>query len=76
MPNERSREELERLYEESAQWAMDRGTLEVWGETVSQATQRGITLASFNLVKAYRPEVQIFNELLGRVDKGLTTWAV
>ena len=59
-----SREELERLYEESAQRTMERGTLEVWSEMVSQATQREITLATFAQLKEYRPEVHVFNELL------------
>ncbi len=33
-------------------------------EATPQATQRKITLESFDLVHAYRPEVYIFNELL------------
>ncbi len=39
-------------------------TLEHYKESISQATQRKITLESLDLVHARRPEVQVFNELL------------
>src|SRR5437660_7929861 len=38
--------------------------LEHFMEATAQATQREITLESLALVKARRPEVQVFNELL------------
>jgi Uma2 family endonuclease len=38
--------------------------LEHFMESTPQATQRKITLESFDLVHARRPDVQIFNELL------------
>ena len=47
-------------------------------EPTSQATQREITLESLALVRARRPEVQVFNELLvqypGRAARGLGRW--
>jgi Uma2 family endonuclease len=39
-------------------------------ETTSQATQREITLESFDLLHARRPEVQFFNELLVQYPHG------
>src|SRR6516165_7413900 len=38
--------------------------LEHFMESTPQATQRKITLESFDLIHARRPDVQIFNELL------------
>jgi len=67
MPTEESREELEARYRKAAQdyfrQHMD-GTAPP--ETVSQATQREITLASLDLVTTRRPDVHVFNELLVR----------
>jgi Uma2 family endonuclease len=67
MPTEESREELEQRYRKAAQdyfrEHMD-GTAPP--ETVSQATQREITLASFELLIARRADVHLFNELLVR----------
>jgi len=39
-------------------------------EATTQATQRKITLESFDLIHAKRPEVQIFNELLVQYRRG------
>jgi Uma2 family endonuclease len=64
MPAEESRESLERRYEEAAERYARKLRMEPSGETVSQATQRRITLESMDLVHAQRPDVQTFNELL------------
>ena len=67
MPTEESREELKERYRKAAQeyfrQHMD-GTAPP--ETVSQATQREITLATLDLLTARRPDVHVFNELLVR----------
>jgi Uma2 family endonuclease len=56
---------LRRLaYERAAQEYLRSLPPEHFMEAVPQATQREITLASLALVKARRPEVQVFNELL------------
>ena len=56
---------LRRLaYERAAQEYLRNLPPEHFMEAVPQATQREITLASLALVKAHRPEVQVFNELL------------
>lgn len=39
-------------------------------EATPQATQRKITLESFDLIHAVRPEVQVFNELLVQYPRG------
>jgi Uma2 family endonuclease len=49
-------------------------TLEDLMEAVSQATQRRITLASFALLRTYRPEVQYFNELLVQYPQSGEKW--
>jgi Uma2 family endonuclease len=59
-----SRSELARLYEESAQAYLRSLPLEHFRESTPQATQREITLESLAIVRARRPEVQVFNELL------------
>ena len=64
MATDIDREELERRYEKAAEFAQRRETLQSWGEATAQAVQRGITLASFALVKAHRSDIQFFNELL------------
>ncbi|MCI0684010.1 MAG: Uma2 family endonuclease [Gemmataceae bacterium] len=51
-------------YEESAQAYLRSLPLEHFMEATAQATQREITLESLALVKARRPDVQVFNELL------------
>lgn len=59
-----SRAELEAYYEEEARDYLRLLPLEHFMEATPQATQREITLASLALVKARRPDVQVFNELL------------
>lgn len=54
----------QRAYERAAEEYLRSLPLEHFMEAVPQATQREITLASLALVKARRPEVQVFNELL------------
>lgn len=44
--------------------------LEHFMESTAQATQRTITLESFDLVRTIRPEVQCFNELLIQFPRG------
>ncbi len=66
MATKTSRSELERIYAESAQIAFARGALEKFGETVSQARQRAITLASLDVLRTYNPAVHVFNDLLVR----------
>jgi Uma2 family endonuclease len=51
-------------YEEAAQQYLRSLPLEHFMEATPQATQREITLESLALVKARRPDVHIFNELL------------
>jgi Uma2 family endonuclease len=51
-------------YEEAAQEYLRRLPLEHFIEATTQATQREITLESLALVRARRPEVHVFNELL------------
>jgi Uma2 family endonuclease len=51
-------------YEREAQEYLRRLPLRHFMEATAQATQREITLASLALVKARRPDVRVFNELL------------
>jgi hypothetical protein len=51
-------------YEEEARAYLRSLPLEHFMESTAQATQREITLASLALVKARRPDVHVFNELL------------
>jgi Uma2 family endonuclease len=51
-------------YEEWAQTYLRNLPPEHFMEAIGQATQREITLESLSLVKAHRPEVHVFNELL------------
>jgi Uma2 family endonuclease len=55
---------IEIAYAEAARQYLESLPLEHFMEATSQATQREITLESLALVKARRPEVQVFNELL------------
>jgi Uma2 family endonuclease len=55
---------LEIKYAEAAQAYLRSLPLEHFLEATAQATQREITLESLALVKARRPDVQVFNELL------------
>lgn len=52
------------LYERAEQRYLRSLPLEHFMESITQATQREITLASFALIRASRPDVQCFNELL------------
>jgi hypothetical protein len=51
-------------YEREAQAYLRSLPLEHFMEAIPQATQRKITLESLDLVKARRPDVQVYNELL------------
>jgi Uma2 family endonuclease len=55
---------IEAAYTEYAREYLRSLPLEHFMEATAQATQREITLESLALVKARRPEVQVFNELL------------
>jgi Uma2 family endonuclease len=57
-------------YEKAAQAYLKSLPLEHFMEETAQATQREITLASLALVRARRPEVQVFNELLVQYPHG------
>lgn len=56
--------DLVRFYEEAEQHYLRNLPLEHFMEAYAQGTQRKITLESFDLIRASRPEVQCFNELL------------
>lgn len=56
--------DLVRFYENDARWYSGQLRLEHIMESTPQATQRKISLESFDLVRRARPEVQCFNELL------------
>ncbi len=56
--------ELSRMLDEAAQEYMRRLPPEHYMEAFAQGTQRKITLESFDLIHASRPEVQCFNEIL------------
>jgi hypothetical protein len=53
-----------RFYADDAMWYSAQLTWENLMESTPQATQREITLESFAVIRAARPEVQCFNELL------------
>lgn len=55
---------LEITYEDYAQQYLRRLPPEHFMEATAQATQRKITLESFDLIHAQRSDIQIFNELL------------
>ena len=54
----------ELAYEQEAQAYLKRLPPEHFMEATPQATQRKITLESFDLLHAHCPDVQLFNELL------------
>ena len=54
----------ELAYEREAQAYLRSLPLEHFMEATPQATQRKITLESLDLIRAHRPDVQVFNELL------------
>jgi hypothetical protein len=55
---------IEIAYAEAARKYLESLPLEHFMEATAQARQREITLESLALVKARRPDVQVFNELL------------
>lgn len=57
-------------YEEAARAYMRGLPLEHYAESVGQGRQREITLASLSLLRARRPDVQVFNELLVQYPHG------
>ena len=60
-------------YEEAAEEYFRSLPLEHFMEATTQSTQRKITLESFDLIHAARPDVQVFNELLVQYPKGPKT---
>jgi Uma2 family endonuclease len=64
MPSVKPRGLIEAHYEAAAQEYLRSLPLEHFMEAKGQSTQREITLESLALVKARRPEVQVFNEML------------
>src|ERR1700722_2322865 len=64
MPTELPRALIEVRYYDAAQEYLRNLPPEHFMEATPQATQREITLESLALVRAQRPEVQVFNELL------------
>jgi Uma2 family endonuclease len=56
--------ELVRMYEEAAQRYLRSLPLEHFMEATDHATQRKITLESFDVIREQRPDIQCFNELL------------
>jgi Uma2 family endonuclease len=66
MPTEMPRVMVEIDYEEAARQYMRRLPPEHFMEATPQAAQREITLESLALVKAHRPDVHVFNELLAQ----------
>ena len=51
-------------YDQAAQEYLESLPLEHFMESTSQSIQRAITTESLEILKSYRPEVQLFNELL------------
>lgn len=64
IPNEVSRAALEAYYEAAAQKYLRKLKPEDFAEPGSEGAQRGITLASLSMIRARRPEIQYFNNLL------------
>ncbi|MCC6420958.1 MAG: Uma2 family endonuclease [Gemmataceae bacterium] len=64
MSTTKPRSLIEYTYEAAAQDYLRGLTLENLMEATTQATQRKITLESFDLIHVHRPDLQIFNELL------------
>ena len=64
MASARPRALIAVAYEEAAQAYLRSLPLEHFMEATAQAKQREITLESLALLKARRPDVQVFNELL------------
>ncbi len=64
MPTEYPRQLLSIRYYEAAQEYLRSLPLEHFMESTPQATQRKITLESFDMVRVHRPDVHVYNELL------------
>jgi Uma2 family endonuclease len=64
MPATTTDSDLLRIYEEAEQEYLRNLPLEHFMEAFAQGTQREITLESFALIRAARPDLQCFNELL------------
>lgn len=64
MPGTTADADLLRHYEDAEQQYLRQLPLEHFMEAYAQGTQRKITLESFDLIHAARPEVQCFNEIL------------
>ncbi|HET6576519.1 MAG TPA: Uma2 family endonuclease [Fimbriiglobus sp.] len=62
--------QLVRMYERAEQDYLRSLPLEHFMEATDHATQREITLESFALIRAHRPDVQCFNELLVQYPRG------
>src|SRR5262245_52328904 len=60
----------EEFYEDAAQAYLEALPLRHFMEATPQATQRKITLESFDLIHAVRSDVQCFNELLIQYLRG------
>jgi Uma2 family endonuclease len=62
--------DLRQFYEEEAQKYFDSLPLEHFMEATDHAHQREITLESFAVIRAGRPDIQCFNELLVQYPRG------
>src|SRR5712664_1851907 len=70
MSTDKPRQLLRIAYEKAAEADLRSLPPEHFMEATPQASQREITVASLALVKAQRPEVQYFNELLVQYPYG------
>jgi Uma2 family endonuclease len=64
MPSTKPRALIACIYEEYAREYLKGLPLEHFMEAIAQATQRKITLESFDLVKPHRPDLHVYSELL------------
>src|SRR5262249_14309572 len=70
MASEQSHVLTAREYEQYAKEYMRSLPLEHFAEATGQSGQRAITLKSLSVLRALRPEVQVFNELLMQYHHG------
>src|ERR1700682_4988122 len=70
MSTDKPRQLLRIAYEKAAEAYLRSPPPEHFMEATPQATQREITVESLALIKAQRPEVQYFNELLVQYPQG------
>lgn len=61
---------LVQMYEQAEQDYLRSLPLEHFMEATAQGKQREITLESFDLIRAHRPDIQCFNELLVQYPRG------